>query len=241
MAQETKTEVKESEVKDFLLDSEKKDIEEKVLNEVKKDETIKEIISESNMDKGISQTAGIPTMELTKKELVQQFLDLQKTQGKTTYSEAVIKKMTKLQIIKLIANYTNEVIGGEAISETVNRTPEELREIKTQELLRTAEGLNIIAEGIFNMNLAFVSGTESLSVYFKGRTKDIAVLEGFTDNVIKRKEAFMAVFKGIYMNYKPEFDKYLSPTVQYAMIMLQVAAITIAGNVKKKDENSNPN
>lgn len=201
----------------IILDSEKNDIEEKILKEVEK----KPEEPPQDKEKELKRK--------TKAELIKEFLKIQETQGKKTHEESQLKKMLKNDIIKLIANYANEIIEKPKGAENASQ--------QVADVLRTAEGLNMIAESLFNMNLLITSGSESLSVYFKKRTKDIALLEGFTQNVIDRKQEFIIIFKAMYLNHKTEFDKYLSPVAQYAMMMALAATVTVTKNIKKKETN----
>lgn len=97
---------------------------------------------------------------------------------------------------------------------------------------------DLIATGIYNMNLALMSCLETGSHLIKNKTADIAVLDNLTRTVEAKKEAFIFVFKQIYRDYKQELDVYLTPMAQYGILTMQVITETVFKNVAEKKKKS---
>lgn len=85
------------------------------------------------------------------------------------------------------------------------------------------------------MNQVLVSLLETGSAYAKDKTGGIAVLENWSQKTLEKKQQFLDVFKLIYKDYKAELDKYLSPVVQYSILMGNSAAEVIVANIKKRN------
>lgn len=180
----------------------------------------------------------------TKLKLIQQFVELQAAANDNQYSAHKLKNMKKDEIIKLIANYSNDkLIGSSSSQQTTETTTPVSTSVSGISSVPAApscnvEQLNAVANGIFNINLAMVSLLETGSHALKAKTGNVALLENWTQNVTQKKEAFIFIFKQIYKDYKCEIDKYLSPIAQYAIIMSQSAMEVVITNIKKNKEQS---
>lgn len=217
--------IKEIQKVDFLLEKEKEKVEDDLIKE------LNEIHTESKKEVITAKTK-------TKKELVDKFMELQEAANNIKFTRAVLNKMRKDDIIKNIANYAND---------TITTTPSNELEKGETPLPNKPEGgqdaralyhLDSIATAMFNINLAVVNMAEGASGLCKNKTNGIDLLEGWSKSVIDKKEAFMTIFKLIYADYKMDIDKYLSPVVQYAIIMSQSAAEVLIKNVAKKKDTS---
>lgn len=217
---------------DFLLDSEKeqiqKELSEKYTDNGKEEKNEPDHITDPNKKK--------------KAELIEDFMKMQAEAGREDYTEKNLKRMTKPEIIKLIANFMNTEIMEKA-SETEKKIIEgedgkpEIIEVPKNEL--SSEKLQLVAEGIFAINFALCSVMETASTQFKSKTWDIPLLEKWTEKVSGKKKELIIIFTQMYIDYKAEFDKYLSPVVQWSIIMMQTGAQTVLENVKKKKSEEN--
>jgi len=88
------------------------------------------------------------------------------------------------------------------------------------------------------LNLALVSTLETVSVKLKDKTSGIALLENWTNKVNGKKKELLVIFALMYKDYKAEFDKYLSPVVQYSIVMLQTGTSCAIENYSKKKSTS---
>jgi hypothetical protein len=211
----------EEEKKNFLLDTEKAEIETKILETIQKEHEIVEEIQEKK--------------KMTKAKLIEEFIALQKSQGEIKYEENVLKKMTKADLIKKIANYSNEKISS-------NFPPPDNGNNSTQTVLgamSTAPAQSVdelMAVGIYQMNLCVVKVLETLGHTMREQTRDINVLENLSDDVEQRKEAFLVIFKQIYLENKDVMVQYLTPMNQYFILMSQLISTTAFKNIAKKKE-----
>lgn len=213
----------------FLLDEEKKNIEEDIL---KKHTADKEEINEP-----INKPENLNKKK--KSDLINEFLKLQEVSGGGEWDEKKLKRLNKDEIIKLIANFMNAKINETEtkIFENPETGKPEIVELPKNEM--TGEKLNLIAHGIFSINMALVQICETGSNYLKDKTYGISVLEGWSGKINDRKQDLIIIFSQLYFQYKDEFDKYLSPFSQYLIIMAQSATSTAIENLKKKKEPQN--
>lgn len=221
---------------DMLLDSEINKIQEDILG------------SQSNEEK--TPTEAKPEQpkvkKLTKSELVEQYIKLGSAANVEIESEARIKRMTKTELTKKIAELMNRELGGasytpaEEFENPFNEPPigDTKEHPRRQPQVMSPEQLNLVAEGLFQMNAALCSLFESGSHAIKSKTYNVALLENWTQNVYNKKTELVCIFKQMYVDYKDVFDKYLSPMVQWTMIMIQTGTITVFNNLKKKKESS---
>lgn len=228
---------------DFILEDEKKRIEEEMVNKYDLDKNGKEEKDEEpERQEKIDKPEKIRDPNKKKKdELINDFLEMQKIAGKDEYTDTKLRRMNKAEIIKLIANYMNESISGDKSTEVEKKVKIDENGcpviVETPKFELNADKLMLVAEGIFQINLAFTSVLENASVHLKHKTYDIAVLEKWTEKVAGKKKELLIIFSQMYLDYKVEFDKYLSPLVQYAIIMIQTGAECALTNLKKKKEN----
>lgn len=240
---------------DFLLDEEKKDIEKELLNSLNKTDNkpSSEVKPEVKLEVKPSLIATTVPKEVTKLKLVEQFIELQKSQGEVKYSANKLKHMKRDDIIQLIANYSNQILIGETAQKGLEnlgsdgapstRLPEinsENPSVQSTPVLTSVsqEQLDVVANGIFGINMALISILETGSHALKEKTGNVALLESWAERAAQKKEAFIFIFKQIYKDYKNEIDKYLSPVAQYGIIMAQTATETIIINIKKNKEQS---
>lgn len=230
---------------DFLLDEEKRKMEQSVLNTFaspvsngekdEKDEIIEETGFSDNTltDNEIKKAVAVDPKKKKKAELIDDFMELQG--DNIVIERKKLERMTKGVILKEMANYVNE-----AMLETKQKEEQQQQE----EQVKFAEGelnphqLELVSNGLFQMNQVLISLLETGSQYAKDKTGGIAVLENWSQRTLEKKQQFLDVFKLIYKDYKVELDKYLSPVVQYAILMGNSAAEVIVTNIKKKKEQS---
>lgn len=218
---------------DFLLEEEKRNIEEDILKKHTNDKEEADITDSKPKSQDLNKKK--------KSDLINEFLKLQEVSGGGEWDEKKLKRLNKDEIIKLIANFMNAKINETEtkIIENEETGKPEIVEIKKEGL--TGEKLLLVSEGLFQINLAFAGLLESGSVYFKNRTYDIALLENFTRKLENRKKDLIIIFSQIYCDYKAELDKYLSPLVQYSIVMFQSASTTIIENLDKKKKEQKEN
>lgn len=225
--QEVKLET--NEIEERIGDVEKNSIEVEILN------TISHEHQQQEKEKEVEQPTKL------KCELIADFIGLQKTQGNIVYNEKKLKKLTKPEIIKLIAEFSNNVLSNETENGTEPFSNESGIENLPDATAVVAQKFELIGTGIYNLNLAMMSMLETGSVIFKERTGDVAVLENLTKSIERRREAYIGVFKQLYSQYKNELDIYLTPLSMYCMLTSQVIIETIALNVAQKKKESKEN
>lgn len=214
---------------DFLLDDEKQKMEQEVVASFIPSET--EIFEKEEVKE------EVPISKKKKADLVDDFMKLQEEKGEVKFSRSKLERMNKGQIIKELANFMNEAIlptkqaepTSDAVS-TVDAPPQPA----TGEL--NPHQLELVSQGLFQMNQVLISLLETGSQYAKDKTGGIAVLENWSLKTLEKKQQFLDVFKLIYKDYKVELDKYLSPIVQYTILMGNSAAEVIVANVQKKKQ-----
>jgi hypothetical protein len=212
--------------------------------EIKEKRTL--ILDNTLTDQEIEKAVSVDPKKKKKFELVDDFMALQKEKGELKFERKKLERMTKGAILKEMAEYVNETIlptsspqcGSRANlheSEEVtnmNNTPAEHYE--NGEL--NPHQLELVSQGLFQMNQVLISLLETGSQYAKDKTGGIAVLENWSAKTLEKKQQFLDVFKLIYKDYKLELDKYLSPVVQYSILMGNSAAEVIVTNIKKKKD-----
>jgi len=228
---------------DFLLEQEKQNIEKDILEKYNgagptPSISCKDMGDENEKGEANETEHKEKEPDLLKKkkfDLIEDLIKLHQEAGvELTISETKLKRMTKQEIIKLIANFMNREIGGSGGE--VAQTSEKGREGPQMEL--DPEKLHLAAEGIFMLNLALVSTLETASIKLKDKTSGIALLENWTTRVNDKKKELLIIFSMLYKDYKVEFDRYLSPAVQYAIVMLQTGATCAIENYNKKKKDT---
>lgn len=225
---------------EFLLEDEKKKIEEQIMNK-HNIEPVKSDKEEKDNDEPIKPKTTDINKRKKKNELIADYLNMIKLKGieNPEWTESKLRRLNKDEIIKLISNFMNEEIADSKTEKKIKIDEETGMPViiempKSVEL--NGDKLALVAEGIFQINLALVSTLETASHYVKHKTYDIAVLEEWTQKVADKKKELLIIFSQMYLDYKVEFDKYLSPIVQYSIIMLQTGAQCVVSNLKKKNE-----
>lgn len=223
----------EEKSKDFLLESEKIEIEQKILEAVQEEH---KVVDELNEKK-----------KMTKAQLISEFIHLQESQGEIRYTEATLKKMTKADLIKKIANYGNDKISssflhGKNEKNEKNETEKKDGDKKEESIasnMMSAKVDNVdelMSVGLYNMNLCVIKVLETLGHSMKEQTKNINVLENLTNDIEERREAFLVIFKQIYLENKEVMVQYLTPVNQYFMLTSQCISTTVYKNIAKKKE-----
>lgn len=245
---------------DFLLEEEKRKMEQSVLSsfsmtdravnprgldekeeiEEKKPQT--QFLDNTLSDKDIEKSITVDPKKKKKYELVDDFMKLQEERGDIKIERKKLERMTKGAIIKEMAEYVNEVILPTKPLSPSAQSADGIEEINNTPTEHFADGelnphqLELVSHGLFQMNQVLVSLLETGSAYAKDKTGGIAVLENWSQKTLEKKQQFLDVFKLIYKDYKVELDKYLSPVVQYSILMGNSAAEVIVANIKKKKE-----
>ena len=237
---------------DFLLDEEKRKMEQSVLssftttapsfsqNEKNEKDEIEEktdFLDNTLTDNEIKKAVSVDPKKKKKAELIDDFMLMQEQRGEIKIERKKLERMTKGVILKEMAEFMNEAIlpKNEIPIENLNNTPFSPCENVNEGELNPHQ-LELVSNGLFQMNQVLISLLETGSQYAKDKTGGIAVLENWSQNTLQKKQQFLDVFKLIYKDYKVELDKYLSPVVQYSILMGNSAAEVIVTNIKKKKD-----
>lgn len=97
---------------------------------------------------------------------------------------------------------------------------------------------NPAAVALYNANYIATEGLEGLSVLFKSKTFDIAMLEGLCKRITAKREQFLNVFARLAEEHGEVITKYFSPATEYAMLMASVAIPVVRENIEKKKPES---
>jgi len=225
---------------DMLLDSEIREMENSILEKQSTDK--KEVRIEESKDE-IPEAPPKPAKAKspTKPQLIENYQKLAQESGREIESEARLQRMTKSELTKKIAELMNQEIGGESPPAEAEKIAGDIQLMKQESMQQfNPEKLNLVAESIFNMNLAFCSIIETGTNHpiIKDKTFGVAALEGWTSKVYSNKTRLVEIFRLMYADYKETFDKYLSPVVQWSIVMIQTGTETAITNFKKKREES---
>lgn len=209
---------------DMLLDEEVNKIEDEISNKFGK----QEIKEESELRINEPLKIKDPGRSGSKAELIQKYYEMCKVAGREPIAESKLKRFTKAEITKLMAEIMNQEIAGEKVAKKEDGREERIAEMNP-------ENLNLMAEGLFQMNLAFCSLLETGSEFIKEKTYDVALLKGWADKISERRAALINIFKQIYADYKETIDKVLSPIVQWTIVMGQTGTSVMFENIQKKN------
>lgn len=222
-----------NEKQELLLDEEKKKIEAKIFEVIEQ----KKEIDEKKVS--VEKEVNAKSLKKSKIQLINEFLELQKTVAKKDdkgeyifeHTETQLKKLTKPEIIKLIAEYANRKIET-GFTEKLESSAAEVSKDPSKPLPIE----DLMALGMHNMNMCALSILEATGGAFKHKTGDFNLLEDLTLEAEKKREAFLIIFKQIYKEHANEINTYLSPFVQYGIILTQCCTTTILKNATKKKE-----
>ncbi len=155
--------------------------------------------------------------KMTKKELIVEFMKLQEAGGKISFTEAALKRLTKAELLKKIGVYASQKI-------------ENFTDIPVDSL----DGM--MALSLYNMNMSIVKILETAGHVFKDHTRGVNIVKDLDKDVEERKEAFLVIFRQIYIENKEVIASYMTSTAQYFMLMSACLTTTIAKNAVKKKE-----
>ena len=153
----------------------------------------------------------------TKKELVDEFIKMQEAGGKILYTETALKRLTKAELLKKIGVYASQKI------ENFTDIP-----------IDSFDGM--MALSLYQMNMSIVKLLETTGHVLKDYTKGVNIVKDLDKDVEERKEAFLVIFKQIYIENKEVITSYMTSTAQYFMLMSACLTTTIAKNAVKKKE-----
>lgn len=145
-------------------------------------------------------------------------------------------KQHEQSIEDIIDNYNEnkqknyEDVYDDYMNEHNNLENEEDYEEVAQDITRTMYSEKFIKDSLFNINLIAMNGVETCS---KLQDK-YANLEGLTNDVLDDEEMYKEVLYNIYLENPAEIDKYLSPMVQYMLLVTKNVGTRFAVNQKKK-------
>lgn len=167
----------------------------------------------------------------TKTDIIEDIRKLEVELGLKPQTDNKLKRMTKQELLKNLANMMNENFHKTQVEEQVKEAQEEQ---KTEAVMNNSKQ---VATGLFMMHSLVLEGLEALSINYKSKTQDIALLEGASEKNKAAKENLIKVFEQIYLKYNVQIDTYLNPMIQYAIITSSILVSSAAENIKKKKAN----
>jgi hypothetical protein len=230
---------------DMLLDNEIKEIENTILEKQNPPMELK--------DNGKLEIPNVPPLQSkigetkvkmpTKTELIDNYIKLGQVSNYEIESEARLKRMTKNELTKKIAELMNRELGGQQLTSNPGEgeIAEDIQRMKAGEkpklsTQQTTEQLSFITECLFQFNMTLCVALENGSELIKHKTNNTALLEGWSSKIMERKAHLITIFNQIYADHKDTIDVYLSPIAQWVTLMFMTGGITIASNIKKKQE-----
>jgi hypothetical protein len=231
------------------IDGELRELEQQVIKqyggieaEISVDEKIEEV-KELEFEAGVLQpvqepVAGVAEPELeitlpgveehkpeepkTKAYYIDKILEIQAKSGGGEHTKGKLSRKKRDELEQMLAH----MLGEEA---------QKLVGMKGQVI----DQANSIAEFMFMMHLTIAQVGELASDQFKEYTGDVAILEGWSDNMTEEKEELIAILLLLYKENKVVVDKYLTTASRYGIWMLKSMGLTIFKNVAKKKKHSN--
>jgi hypothetical protein len=212
------------EIPQYLAESERQEL----INELKNNiQPVDEVEKEK-------EDMKIMKKKITKTSLTEDIQTLQEALGYPIDEEKVLMGYTKEKLQKLYADLTTK--GTQKLTQPEKAiegaTPMELQTENKQELSELMKKDGVAT--LYNMNMLMVEVCETASVFMKNKTGDIAILEGWQENVETQKERLLRVMERLYEKNAEVIDVVCSPAIQYAQIMLFSAGLTVNKNIKKK-------
>lgn len=195
-----------------LLESEKEEIEDSILKKFNREEVVP-ITLDVNQKK--------------KHEIIEDIHKIQKELNLEITPESKLKRKTKPELIKIMAEIMNKQIEPEPETAT--------EEEKTE---RTENMLGLITENMFTIHSMLVGFGETASESLKHKTNDVSILKGISERNQKKKPQLLEIFKAMYGKYKSEMDQFLTPLAMYVMAVSTLVVETATDNMIKKKENS---
>lgn len=212
---------------DMLLDKEKSDIEQAIIDKFKTEEK-PEVIEENSKN---------DLMKRKKDELIADINELEKALCLPVTPEGKLNRCTKVKLTKILAELMNKTLEPTPTPEISNSNT--LEGESEEKMQRTVAMTNLITENMFTMHSMLLGALESGSVHFKHKTGDIALLQGLSEANMKRKQELLAILKQMYLKYKNEIDQYVSPVTLYFSAVTSMCVETATSNVSQKKKSLN--
>lgn len=221
---------------DFLLDEEIKNIQNNVAEKYEhltthQDENIPHSDEKSEKSEKLDEEEK-ETKKKTKTDIIDDIRKLEVELGLKPQTDNKLKRLTKQELLRNLANMMNENFHKTQVEEQIK---EEIQEQKNEVIQNNSKQ---VAVGLFMMHSLVLEGLEALSINYKSKTQDIALLEGASEKNKAAKENLIKVFEQIYLKYNTQIDTYLNPMIQYAIITSSILVSSAAENIKKKKLNS---
>lgn len=221
---------------DFLLDEEIKNIQNNVVEKYEHLTSLSSTCSLKNKEEKSEKSETNEEVEEVKKKTKTDIIDdirkLEVELGLKPQTDNKLKRLTKQELLRNLANMMNENFHKTQVEEQIK---EEIQEQKNEVIQNNSKQ---VAVGLFMMHSLVLEGLEALSINYKSKTQDIALLEGASEKNKAAKENLIKVFEQIYLKYNTQIDTYLNPMIQYAIITSSILVSSAAENIKKKKLNS---
>jgi hypothetical protein len=167
----------------------------------------------------------------TKTDIIDDIRALEVQLGIKPQTDNKLKRLTKQELLKNLANMMNENFHKTQVEEQIKEVQEEE---KKEAVMNNSKQ---VAHGLFMMHSLVIEGLEALSINYKSKTQDIPLLDGAGEKNKAAKENLVKVFEAIYLKYNIQIDTYLNPMIQYAIITSSILVSSAAENIKKKKAN----
>ena len=204
---------------DMLLDNEKSDIENALVEKFQKQPKSEVIYDDVENN---------PLKGKKKYELISDVRNLEEKLGKEVTAESKLNRLTKVQLSKKLAELMNESILGEKVEE--NESEERIQV--------TANMSGIIAENMYAIHSVLISGLEVGVNSLSDKTGGIELFKGLSKKNEDRKNQFIPVFRQLYEKYKNQIDDYVNPVALYIAMIGGMCTETAVSNYSKKKTNS---
>lgn len=239
-----------------LLVEEKKQIQDVILESVESNS----LTGSTFWDQQSLNGTGIKPQEKkmikrTKIDLITDIIELQKASGVHEDTPCKLKKLTKPELLRILAGLMNEeyinpiklkLDKGEIIIDPEKATnyentegildkPTECTKNTADKKIHNIEMLSG-TEALWNFNLILLTAIESICGHslILEKTGGVLLFDGAYDRVKDKREILLPLYKALYIKYGGALTMYLNPLVQILIIESGILSTVAFDNLKKK-------
>jgi hypothetical protein len=162
----------------------------------------------------------------TKKMIQDDIIKISKELGKDIPTVRWFKKQKKAQL----EEHLKLLVAELAEKATVGKLQEKAKEQMLKDPSKSIE-----CRSLYNANFILCNMLEKASVALKDKTFNVAVLEGWSQDIYDSRDQLMIIYAEIIDKYGNQITQYVDPFAKLGLVMLTSAASCAAKNIKNKE------
>lgn len=175
---------------------------------------------------GVAFVDNLPpkcTKKMIQDDIVKVCKELGKKPPTVRWFKSSKKAVLEEHLKKLVAELAEKATVGK------------LQEKKREQMLKDPSS-SLEVRSLYNANFLACNLLEKVSVAVKDKTFDIALLEGWCEEISNNREQLCIIYAELLDKYGNQITQFVDPVAKLGIVMVTSAAAAVVKNVKKKKE-----